>query len=57
MPITTLKGERSSQYPIDITHKVTTVAAVNYDGSVGIDGISYDVSSASGYEVKGAGNR
>ena len=57
MPITTLKGERSSQYPIDITHKVTTVAVVNYDDSVGIDGISYDVSSASGYEVKGAGNR
>ena len=57
MPITTLKGERSSQYPIDITHKVTTVAVVKYDGSVGIDGISYDVKLVGEYEVKEAGNR
>jgi len=52
-----LKGEQSNQYPIDIAREATTAAVVDYDLSVDIGGISYDVKAGVGYEVKGAGNR
>jgi len=43
-------------YPIDIIHDDTTATVVDYDENLDIGEFSYDVKTAVGYEVKGAGN-
>ena len=39
-----------------MTRNATTATAVDYDVSVDIGSISYEVKPAASYEVKGAGN-